>query len=210
MGRTAAWIALWMAGCQAEVGGDDPAVEPFWPAGAPVFAEVGEDGAVTSVDVDRYLGSWFEIATFPIPFQRACTGSTATYGLLEEEVGLSVRNWCALESLDGTPYEIVGRALPDDDAFATLRVSFFGDFFAPYWVIERDDASPDGPYRWAIVSDPSQDTLWILSRTPKLPEAVLDALLERLEDRGYDLSGLSYTEQPDEPLPDQAPDRRDR
>ena len=110
-----------------------------------------------------------------------------------------VFNQCRNGGLEGDPFSFTGKALPVDDTFAKLEVSFFGDNGAPYWVIELDGQEGDAPYRWALVSDPTMDTLWILSRTPQLDDAMLQPLLERLEERGYDTEALSYTDQPADP-----------
>lgn len=187
-------VAMWLVACAPEV------TEPVDAApAAPVFAPLGDGDVPTvqSVDVARYLGTWFEIATFPILFQRACARTSATYGV-RDEGGLTVFNQCRVGGLDGQPFAFTGKALPVDETNARLEVSFFGDAGAPYWVIERDHAAETGPYDWALVSDPTETTLWILHRAPQMDEALLAPLLERLDERGYDTAALSFTEQPAE------------
>lgn len=174
-----------------------PAPEP------PVFAAYAEGGdVVQDVEPSRYLGTWYEIGTYVIPFQAACTGSTAQYGVVDDDT-ISVRNRCLLDGLDGDPYVIEGTADAEDDTFTKLSVSFFGTFGSPYWVIERDGREGDAPYEWAIVSGPDDATLWILYREPQMPDVVLDPLLDRLEERGFDLDEISWTEQPEEPFTDE-------
>lgn len=187
------------AGCAEEPPAGDTDVDPGPYAKAPVFAPLLDDGTtVAKVDVDRYLGTWFELGTYPIVFQRDCAATTATY-TPRDEGGLVVRNWCALGSPDGEPFEFVGKALPVDETNARLDVSFFGDFGAPYWVLERDDTPGEQPYAWAIVGGPTKDTLWLLAREPILPEDFVDALLEVVAERGYDVDAISWTEQRSEP-----------
>lgn len=188
----ASLIAAWTLGACAPA--DDVASEtPF----EVVFAPQRADGdSVVDVDLDRYLGTWFEIATWPIPWQAACTATTATYGL-REDGDLSVFNRCRLDEIDGAPFSFLGRATPVDDTNARLLVSFFSaEGGAPYWVIERDDRDVDEPYRWAVVSDPTDSTLWILHRHPQMDDALLAPLLARIAARGLDVDRLVYTEQP--------------
>jgi apolipoprotein D and lipocalin family protein len=179
--------------------GTEEAAAPPAEAAPPVFAPLGdgEVPTVQAVDVGRYLGSWFEIATFPILFQRACARTSATYGV-RDEGGLTVFNQCRVGGLDGQPFAFTGKALPVDETNARLEVSFFGDAGAPYWVIELDGAEGEAPYDWALVSDPTMNTLWILHRSPQMDEVLLEPLLERLDERGYDTAALSFTEQPAE------------
>ncbi len=145
---------------------------------------------VADVDLERYAGKWFEIASYPTAFQSGCTGTTAEYGLLDDG-RVSVLNTCFLGSLDGEKNTIEGSARVADPAEpAKLLVTFGGFFEAPYWVIGLDDQ-----YQWAIVSDPTRSFLWILSRTPTLDDATLDAILSQIVDLGYDTSRLRFTPQ---------------
>ena len=196
-----AWsLAVWslcVVGCAPVEPEPDAPETPF----EVVFAPQADDGdSVAEVDVARYLGTWFEIATWPIPWQAACTATTATYA--EGDDGdLSVFNRCLIGDLDGAPFSVLGRATPIDDTNARLLVSFFSqDGGAPYWVIERDDRDVDEPYRWAVVSDPTDSTLWILHRHPQMDEDLREAIVERVAARGLDVDRLVYTEQPDEPF----------
>ena len=195
-------FALACTPSDAPDGGSDVDTAAPEPVEVPVFAPLEEGDVevptVTVVDVPRYLGTWYEIATYPIFFQTLCARTTATYSP-RDEGGLVVFNQCRNGGLEGDPFSFTGKALPVDDTFAKLEVSFFGDNGAPYWVIELDGQEGDAPYRWALVSDPTMDTLWILSRTPQLDDAMLQPLLERLEERGYDTEALSYTDQPADP-----------
>jgi apolipoprotein D and lipocalin family protein len=143
---------------------------------------------VAHVDLGRYLGTWYEIASFPQSFQRGCTGTTATY-TLRADGQLDVVNRCRLGSLDGKEKVAVGRArLVDPATNAKLEVSFFRPFWGPYWII---DLSQD--YSYAVVGHPGRDYLWILSRTPTMSEATYQTIVTRLQAQGYETSRLVRT-----------------
>lgn len=143
---------------------------------------------VPRVEVPRYVGTWYEIASYPQRFQKGCTGTTATY-TLEEDGSLGVVNRCFKETLDGEESRAEGRArVVDRTTNAKLEVSFFWPFWGDYWIVEL------GPnYEYAAVGHPSRDYLWILSRTPTMDDATYEALLARLEAQGYDRKRLNRT-----------------
>ena len=147
--------------------------------------------AVPKVDLERYLGTWYEIASYPQRYQEGCTGTTATY-TLRADGEIDVVNKCRKDSLDGPEDIAEGRArVVDPDTNAKLEVSFFWPFWGDYWII---DLGPD--YEYAVVGHPSHDYLWILSRTPTLDDGTYDAILGRLEEKGYPLDRLEKTLQP--------------
>ena len=153
--------------------------------------QAAEVEAVDRVDLDRYLGLWYEIASFPAWFQRGCTGVTAEYSIRDDSL-IDVVNSCRKGSLDGKLKQSKGRAkVVDTETNARLKVSFFGPFWGDYWIIGLD---PD--YQWAVVGVPSRRYLWILSRTPTIDEDLYKRILEPLPGMGYDLSKLDKTEQP--------------
>lgn len=145
---------------------------------------------VERVDLDRYLGRWFEIARFDNRFERGCDGVTADYALRDDGL-ISVTNTCYQGGLDGDRREANGRARVVDGSRNTkLEVSFFGPFWGDYWVIGLDE-----DYQWALVSEPEGRFLWILAREPQMDEEVLSARLEELEAMGFDTAHLIYPEQ---------------
>jgi apolipoprotein D and lipocalin family protein len=147
--------------------------------------------AVPHVELERYLGTWYEIASYPQRFQEGCTGTTATY-TLRSDGEIDVLNKCRKGDLDGPEDVAEGRArVVDRDTNAKLEVSFFGPFWGDYWII---DLGPN--YEYAVVGHPSRDYLWILSRTPTLDDEVYHVILTRLEEKGYPLAPLQKTEQP--------------
>ncbi len=145
---------------------------------------------VGSVDLQRYLGKWYEIASYPAWFQKDCTGSTAEYVMLDDG-RIQVINRCRKKSLDGKLKESKGKAeVVDTQTNAKLKVWFFWPFKGDYWIIELDD-----DYRWAVVGEPKRKYLWILSRTPMMDDAVYQGILARLPQKGYDPGRLQRTAQ---------------
>lgn len=146
---------------------------------------------VAQVDLARYMGTWYEIASYPHRFQKGCVASRADYQLLDDGQ-VRVVNQCREERLDGPLKSVTGVARVVDPASnAKLEVSFFRPFWGDYWIIDLD---PD--YRWVVVGHPSRDYLWILSRTPSMDERVYLELLAALPAKGYDPSRLRRTLQP--------------
>jgi apolipoprotein D and lipocalin family protein len=160
------------------------------PPGHPAETEPLE--VVDSVDLDRYLGTWYEIASYPMYFQKGCTATTATYSLRDDGL-IKVVNRCRKDSLDGKLKEAVGRArVVDPETNAKLEVSFFGPFWGDYWIIDLD---PD--YQWAVVGGAKRKYLWILSRTPQMDTALFNEIVGRLPAKGYDPDQLNRTLQPE-------------
>ncbi len=151
---------------------------------------------VPYVDLSRYVGKWFEIASYEVFFNEGLTGVTAEYGILPDGK-ISVKNRGFAGSLDGPEDSIEGKArVVDKTTNAKLAVRFnqpFGALFeGSYWIVDLDAEN----YEWAVVSDPTRFTLFILSRTPQMDDATLDPILERLADQGFDLDKLNFTPQP--------------
>lgn len=143
---------------------------------------------VSHVDLARYVGTWFEIASFPQKFQRGCVATTATY-TIRKDGDIDVLNRCRKGSLDGEEKSALGRARVVDAATnAKLEVSFFRPFWGDYWIV---DLGAD--YEYAVVGHPSRDYLWILGRAPTMPEATYEGILARLKAQGYDPSRLKRT-----------------
>lgn len=141
---------------------------------------------VRGFQVDRYLGTWHEIARLDHRFERGLSDISATYSRRDDD-GLDVlnRGWDAAE---GKWREARGRAYfiaaPD---MASLKVSFFGPFYGGYHVFALD---PD--YRWAMISGPSRDYFWILARQPALEPATLSSLIDTARRAGFDTHALIF------------------
>lgn len=142
-----------------------------------------------SVELQRYVGRWYEIARYDQRFQKGCQGVTADYSLTSDGK-IAVLNRCREQS--GEIREARGTAkVVDRTSNAKLKVSFFGPFSGDYWVLDRAD-----DYGWAIVGEPSGRYLWILAREATPGEQELEDLIRRAEALGYDTSMLIRTKQP--------------
>ncbi len=156
------------------------------------LAQSAELQTVSSVDVARYLGRWYEIARLPQATQPSCTAVTADYSL-NEDGSIKVFNSCRIEDpVNGRLITIAGRAAPVDASNSKLEVEFFvGAPKGNYWVLELD-----ADYRFALVGEPSRTSLFVLSRTPTLEPETLQKLLDlAVQKHGYDVSQLIYTVQ---------------
>lgn len=148
---------------------------------------------VSRVDLTRYVGTWYEIASYPQRFQKGCTATTAVYAL-REDGEIQVVNRCNRDSLDGRETVARGRArVIDRETNAKLKVTFFWPFWGDYWIIDLD---PE--YRFAVVGHPNRKYLWILSRTRTMDPLVYSRILEHLTVQGYDVGKLQVTLQPQE------------
>ena len=146
---------------------------------------------VSSVDLDRYLGRWYEIARFENRFERNCEGVTADYSRRDDGL-IEVLNTCRKGAPDGKASIARGRArIADEVTNAKLEVSFFGPFWGDYWIL---DLTSD--YSRSIVGEPSGRYLWILSRTPTISENSLQEVISKLQALGYETSALYFTKQP--------------
>ncbi len=147
-----------------------------------------------SVEIERYLGLWYEIARLPNGFEKNCEGVTAEYSKRPDGL-IRVVNTCREGAPDGRKRVAAGRArIMDPETDAKLKVSFFGPFWGDYWILWLAD-----DYSLSLVGEPSGRYLWILSRTPTIDDAVKTAALERLSALGYDVAKLYFPAQPPAP-----------
>jgi apolipoprotein D and lipocalin family protein len=147
-----------------------------------------------SLNVASYMGTWYQVAWFPNRFQKQCVSdTTAAYRLLPEG-RVEVVNRC--KRADGSIDSVTGVARPSGSVLrggqlepARLEVSFLPTWlrwlpiWGNYWVLEL---APDG--RYAVVSEPGREYLWVLARQPTLPSSDETAIRSRLLQRGFDLS----------------------
>ncbi len=144
---------------------------------------------VASVDLARYLGRWYEVASFPAWFQNDCECTTAKYSLRTDN-DIDVLNRC-IDKKSGEERIATARAwVTDKETNAKLKVRFFWPFTGKYWII---DLGPN--YEYAVVGEPTRKYLWILSRTPQLEARDLKKIEERLLSQGYDLQRLQFNRQ---------------
>ena len=153
-------------------------------------AKAQELQVVPYVDLGRYVGTWYEIASFPQSFQRGCFCTTATYSLSEKGF-IIVENRCNRNGINGEESYIKGKAFVEKNSGnAKLKVQFFWPFRGKYWIIDLDK-----DYTYAVVSHPNKKYLWILSRSPEMDLQTYQEILSKLETKGFDLSLLKKTMQ---------------
>ena len=149
-----------------------------------------DHSTITSFDLDRYLGKWYEIARYDHSFERDLVGCTAEYAL-RDDGKIKVTNSGHLKTLDGPYKESVGKAKARRNGKpGQLEVSFFGPFYGDYDILEL---APD--YSYSVVGSSSPRYLWILSRTPQLTASTKGKILRNLQQRGYDINKLIWVEQ---------------
>lgn len=143
---------------------------------------------VASVDLNKYAGKWYEIASYPTVFQKGCTNTSAEY-LITDKNYIKVINRCNKESVDGIAKSIEGKAFIVKNSNNTkLKVQFFWPFKGDYWIIGLAD-----DYSWAVVSHPNRKYLWILSRTPQMDEKVYREIIQLIEKKGLNPGKLKKT-----------------
>jgi len=149
---------------------------------------------IPSLDVPRYLGTWYEIAKFPNWFQRKCASNTKAVYSLRSDGNLKVLNSCnaadgSAAEAEGTARQIGSKDSPKLEVrFAPAWLSFLPIVWGDYWVIDLDPQ-----YQVAAISDPRREYLWVLSRTPQLDKKIYDELLQRLQAQQFDVRKLEPT-----------------
>ncbi|MDP5253482.1 MULTISPECIES: lipocalin family protein [unclassified Vibrio] len=162
-------LALWLQACT----GIPEKVEP-----------------VKHIDTERYVGQWYEIARLDHSFERGLDYVTAEYQV-REDGGLQVinrgydRNEQEWKQATGKAYFV------NQEHDGHLKVSFFGPFYGSYIVFELDRED----YQYAFVSGPNHDYLWLLSRTPTVPESLLERFRQQAEKLGFASEQLIYPKQ---------------
>ncbi len=145
---------------------------------------------IQKLDLERYMGTWYEIARFDHRFERNLVGVTATYQL-RPDGKITVINAGFKNSFEGKYKAAKGKAKqPNPNEPGKLKVSFFLFFYADYYIFELDE-----DYEWALIGSSSDKYLWILSRTPVLEKETLDLILKKARRRGFDTSKLIWVEQ---------------
>lgn len=146
---------------------------------------------VGNIDLTRYQGRWYEIATFPIRPQRNCTGTYAEYKLNKEGY-VEVYNHC-IDSTDNSVKDISGKAFVETAGDnSRLLVQFFWPIKAPYQIIALDTVD----YQYALVGSPNRKYLWILNRQPQMAADTYAELVARAKDLGFPVEKLVRTKHP--------------
>ncbi len=140
---------------------------------------------VPSLDLERYLGSWYEIARYQKGFEKNIIGTTAEY-TLRDDGRVQVVNSGFKKSLDGSYTSVKAVAWrPDDSVPGALKVKFFGLFTSDYLVLGLDEE-----YQWAVVGNNERDSLWFLSRTHEVSEETMETMRSIALLQGFDLDQL--------------------
>ena len=160
------------------------------------FAAVALDGrkdeleVVQSVDLNRYLGRWYEISRLPNSFQKKCADTVTANYTMGEDGKIEVVNRCRKPSGEFTTAK--GKAkIVDRKTNAKLKVTFFWPFYGDYWIL---DLGPN--YEYAVVGEPDRKYLWILSRSPQMDEALYQQLVEKMSAKGFNTEKMIRTSQP--------------
>ena len=144
---------------------------------------------VPYVDFDRYAGEWFEIARYPNRFEKECESDITAVYSLRSDGKIQVVNNC--RKANGATKESSGSGkVVDPKTNAKLKISFFWPFYGDYWIVDLD---PD--YRYAVVSEPKREYLWILSRSPQMEPADHQRVIARIRELGFDPNRLVHPKQ---------------
>jgi apolipoprotein D and lipocalin family protein len=153
---------------------------------------------VANIDLQRYQGTWHQVALYPNRFQKSCASNTRAQYLPEPGGTVQVTNQCRM--LDGKEMQVVGQARPAHAAvlsnnqlsppqlqvrFAPAWLSWLPMVWGDYWVIQL---APD--YRYAVVGEPDREFLWVLARETQLSAADWSAIESKLKEQGYDPAKL--------------------
>ena len=145
---------------------------------------------VPNVDLKKYAGLWYEIASFPQSFQKGCHCTTAEYTLSDKGYVI-VENRCNRDSLNGKASYIKGKAfVVKHSGNAKLKVQFFWPFTGKYWIIDLAD-----DYSYAVVGHPNKKYLWILPRTASMDDPIYQSIITKIEEKGFDISKIQRTVQ---------------
>ena len=140
---------------------------------------------VPHVELEKYLGKWYEIAHLPAKFEEGCNETTATY-TLSKDGSISVLNQA---TKNGKMKQAKGKArVVDKNSNAKLKVTFFWPFYGDYWIIKLGNN-----YDYSVVGTPNRKYLWILSRTPQMDEKLYSQIIEYVKSKGFDADKLIKT-----------------
>lgn len=151
----------------------------------PVYRTSDLPFQVQRLELDRYLGLWHEQARLPNRFERGCARATAEYSRRDDGL-ISVLNTCYAPNGDTRDARARAR-WAGEEGEGKLKVSFFGPFWADYWVVARAE-----DYSWSIVSEPKGRYLWVLTRAERISEQERTAFEARLRDLGFNPAELIW------------------
>ena len=142
---------------------------------------------VEQVDVQKYMGTWYEIACYEQFFEKGCKDVNATYSI-KNDGKIQVLNQCVKE--DGKLTQAIGSAYAIDASNSKLKVTFFWPFYGNYWIVMLGSQ-----YEYVVIGEPSREYFWILSRTKELDTSTRNKILSQMPSLGYDQSQLIWTKQ---------------
>ncbi len=145
---------------------------------------------VSGFEVDRYMGTWYEVARLDHRFERGLSNVTASYSLQDDGTVRVVNRGFSLDDQEWD--DAIGKAsFVEATDLAYLKVSFFGPFYGAYVVFELDQED----YQYAFVSGNTTSYLWLLSRTPTIDDALRARFIEKITTLGFDPQGLIWVDQ---------------
>jgi apolipoprotein D and lipocalin family protein len=147
---------------------------------------------VSHVDLNRYIGRWYEIARLPNRFEKKCADSVTANYSLRSDGKVRVVNRCRKPSGDYTTATGSAKVI-DKTTNAKLKVTFFWPFYGDYWILDLGEN-----YEYAVVGAPNRKYLWILSRHPQMDERLYKQLLAKMAARGFKTEQLGRTTQSDD------------
>jgi apolipoprotein D and lipocalin family protein len=145
---------------------------------------------VSTVDLNRYIGHWYEIARLPNYFERKLKCTSATYTMRNDgRITVLNKGNYLTDPKKSTSSQGVAW-IPDKNSPAKLKVQFFWPFSGDYWIMELDKE-----YRYVLVGDPAHKYLWILARERKMDEKTYNMLLGKAVESGYNVKSIIRVEQ---------------
>jgi apolipoprotein D and lipocalin family protein len=146
---------------------------------------------ITGLELQRYLGTWYEIARLDHRFERGLSRVTAEYSLNEDGTIKVVNRGYNAQANEWDIAEGTAK-FRGDETVGSLKVSFFGPFYGGYHIIDLDD-----DYQYAMVAGPSRNYLWILARDPNLDETTYQRLVEKAAELDFPAQNLIQVEHGD-------------
>ncbi|MFT2007178.1 lipocalin family protein [Pontibacter sp. 13R65] len=145
---------------------------------------------VASVDLNRYAGTWYEIASLPQRFTKGCHCTTAQYKPHPDGY-VEVYNSCREDAPTGDTKDVQGKAFPvEGSSNSKLKVQFFWPFKGDYWILDLAD-----DYSYALVGSPDRESLWILARESQLPPSEYERLVQLASSKGFPVEELQLMDQ---------------
>lgn len=144
---------------------------------------------VAQVDLEKYMGKWYEIERLPNRFEAGLKCVTAEYTLMEDGKIKVLNSGIDEESSELKSSEGIAKSA-NKEAPGELKVSFFRPFYGDYFIMELDEN-----YQYVLVGAPSRDFLWILSRTPDFNDQVAQELKQKAAAQGFPIEQMEFVQQ---------------